>query len=211
MDYQSNSDKSKEKAIVPEKKIEKVVTGEVVQRPKSIGYKFKNIFFGGDVKSAARYVAGDVLLPALRNLLFDTVTEGFRRTIFGESSIRRRPSEPGPRVSYHNVPINPSYQNATVISPRERARLPDQHPFDKPDVMRMISVLTSRAEAEAVVEQMIDIIDKYDVVSLADLREIINQPSTPIDNKWGWTYLPAIEVRQIREGYLIELPAMEAL
>ena len=43
MDYQGNPNKSREEKK-PEKQIEKVVTGEVIQKPKSIGRKFKDVF-----------------------------------------------------------------------------------------------------------------------------------------------------------------------
>lgn len=206
MDYQGNTDKSKS-TKPPEKHIEKVVTGEVIQRPKSIGHKFKNIFFGGDVKTSARYVAGDVLLPALRNLVWDMISEGSKRVIFGESGFRRRPTEYRSRVQYNSPIYRPTDPR---LSP---ARLPDQpmHPArvqrrDMNDV-----IFASREEAERAIEQLIDIIDKYEVASWADFCEMINVPSAPIDNKWGWTYLTNVTVRQVRDGYVIDLPALEAV
>jgi hypothetical protein len=58
---------------------------------------------------------------------------------------------------------------------------------------------------------MTDIIDKYDVVSIADLYQMCGLPSTYIDNEWGLSSLQYIDVRQTREGYIIDLPAAEAL
>jgi len=62
-----------------------------------------------------------------------------------------------------------------------------------------------------VVERLIDILDKYEVVSLADLYDLLGLPTSPIDNKWGWTVLKQVEIRQTREGYLIELPPLEEI
>lgn len=210
MEFPGNTDKSREEKK-PEKQIEKVVTGEVVQKPKTIGRKFKDIFFGGDLRAATRYVAGDVLLPALRNLVVDMTSKGIERVVYGESNFRRRSStDYRPRVSYntsYNNPINPIYRD-----PRSsRPLLPDQPRLNRERKESVDLVLASKEEAERVVEQLIDIIDKYDVVSWADLCELVGWPSSHVDNKWGWTYLTNVDIRQTRDGYLIDLPPMEAI
>jgi hypothetical protein len=205
MDYQGNTNKDKEADKKPDKQIEKVVTVEVIQKPKPLGRKFKETFFGGDFKMSMRYVAGDVLLPALRNLIVDMTTKGMERIVFGESSYRRRPTEYRPRVQYNN-PIH------RMRDPRELGRLPDQPPryrntrYEIKDI-----VIADRGEAELVVERLIDIIDKYEVASLADLYDLLGLATSHVDNKWGWTYLNNVEIRQIREGYLIDLPALEEI
>lgn len=213
MDYQGNTNKNKEP--IPEKKIEKVVTGEVINKPKSIGRKFRDIFFGGDLKAATRYVTADVILPALRDTLVDAITNGARRMVYGESMYRRnRPFEYRPRVQYNN-PIARSYTAysypADRRDPRDvRANLPDQPNrwrADRPTNNEII--LANRSDAENVVEGLIEIVEKYEVATLADLYDLIGIQTSPIDNKWGWTYMRNVEVRQVRDGYLIDLPQLE--
>jgi hypothetical protein len=211
MDYQGNPNKDKEnKQARPAKQIEKVVTGEAVQKPKSIGRKFKDIFFGGNVKASAKYVTADVILPAFRDLLVDAITNGARRVVYGESMYRnRRPIEYRPRVQYSN-PINPSYRSWN--EPRPRANLPDQrNPYraERRDANDII--LSSKIDAERVVESLIEIVDKYEVASLADLYDLLGWQSSHVDNKWGWTYLNNVEIRQVRDGYLIDLPPLESV
>jgi len=70
-------------------------------------------------------------------------------------------------------------------------------------------ILGTRGEAEIVVERLGDILDKYEFVSYGDLMDLLGLPSTPIDQKWGWTYLTNVVVRQVRNGYLIEFPQPE--
>jgi hypothetical protein len=210
MDYQGNPNKDKEKK--PAKQIEKVVTGEAVQKPKSIGRKFKDIFFGGNVKASARFVTADVILPAFRDLLVDAISNGARRVVYGESMYRsRRPTDYRPRVQYSN-PINPIYRNDPRYDTRPRANLPDQrNPYrterrDANDI-----VLESKMDADRVVESLFEIVDKYEVASLADLYDLLGWQSSHTDNKWGWTQLNNIEVRQVRDGYLIDLPPLESV
>ena len=203
MDYQGNAHKQREgKAPPPEKKVEQVITGEVIVKKKSWGEKFKGIFFGGDARNALRYIAADVFLPTIRNLVVDATTKGMERMVYGESSAqRRRPMNYGSRVQYNN-PVR-----------RDRAYLPDQPARSLRPVRRDLNdmILASREEAELVLERLLDIISKYEVTSLADLYDLTGLPSSHVDNKWGWTYLNNTEIRQVRDGYLLDLPPLEEI
>lgn len=213
MDYAGNSNKAEEKTQVKEKKIEKIVlTGEVIQTKKPLGARMKHIFFGGEFRGAMRYVAADVLLPAFRNLVVDATTKGIERVIYGESAYSRRrgPSDYRPRVQYNN-PIN-----RRAVDPRDRAYLPDQPPLPASAHGRSrteVNELTfpSRADAELVLERMTDIIDVYEVASVADLYDLIGLATSHVDNKWGWIDLNKVEIRQTRNGYVIDFPAAEAI
>ena len=202
MDFPSNTNKDKEqvKKGKPEKIIEKVVTGEVKQHKSSIGEKFKSIFLGGEFKSSVRYIGAEVLLPALRNMVVDATSKGIERVIYGDSAPRRRPERSGPRVSY-NTPFDrpPRPQQPPTYAPRGRRQ----------QISNII--LSSRAEAELVVERLSDIIDKFDVASVADLHDLVGLPTSYVDNKWGWSSLNYVDIRQVREGYLIDLPEIEAI
>ena len=207
MDYQGNSKKEREKKEIPvvDKKIVKVVTGEVVQKPKGPGRKFKEVFFGGDAKHAASFVASDVLLPALRNLIVDMVTKGAERLIYGESSRRRLPTNYGARYQYQS-----GASHVFRPDPRERSpMMPTRGRTNRHDMNDI--VIGTKEEAELVVERLTDILDQYEVVSVADLYELLGLSSSHIDNKWGWTYLGSVQIRQIRQGYLLELPPLEEI
>jgi len=210
MDFPGNSNKSQEpkQKPKPEKKIEKVTTGEVIKRKKSVGARLKD-FFGGDMRSVARYVAGDVLLPAMKNMLVDTIESGARRAIYGDSPAARRRGPVDvhrPRVSY-NSPIDRTYNR------QQGAMLPHQPPHYGPSRRQTVGdvILSSRNEADIVVERMKDILDQYDSVSIADFYELVGLPSSHVDHIWGWADLGYVGVRQIREGYVIDLPAANPL
>ncbi len=210
MDYQSNSHKSKEqKTDVPDKKVEKVTTGVVVEKKPTLGQKFKKIFFGGEFRGASRYIGADVLLPAFRNLLVDATTKGVERVVYGESmQTRRRPLDYGSRVQYNN-PLSVQRDRARLP---EQGRLPDQ-PSRSRQSRRDLNdfVLASREDAALVLERLTDILEKYEVASVADLYDLTGLPSSHVDNKWGWTYLNNAEIRQVRNGYLLDLPPTEEI
>jgi len=214
MDYQSNSDKSKEEK--GDKQISKVVTGEVIRKPESFGRKFRNVFFGGDVKTAGRFVAADVILPAVRDLLVDAIVNGAKGVIYGDSTFRRRTAENRSIIRYDN-PDRRAFREPreTIVSGLTNTRrglLPDQPAFRQRERSEHQDlILSRRQDAEVVVERLIDIIDKFEVASLADLYDLVGLRSTAVDNKWGWTSLNNVEIRQIRDGYFIDLPPVEPI
>lgn len=211
--YQGNSKKQKDNLEnEPEKRVSRVVKGEVVEKPVGNWMKFKNIFFGGDFKSAARYVGGEVLLPAVRNLALDMLNEGGKRVIMGDRYDRHdrryRPSEYRPKTIYNSSPI------------RRDPRDPRDHQYYPPDqpVRRMgrreISdwIIPTRTEAERTLEELIEAINKYEMVTVADYYDMLGLPTAPhTDNKWGWNYLNNVQIRQVRDGYVIDMPPAQEI
>ena len=83
MDYKSNSNKAKEPSKPKvEKKVQRVVSGEVIVHKKSLGQKIKGLFIEADFKSVMRYIVSDVLLPAARNTVVDASTKGIERMMY---------------------------------------------------------------------------------------------------------------------------------
>lgn len=204
-DYAGNTHRDKNKQVESDKDkvVEQVTTGVVLKKKPSIGQRFKTIFFGGDARGASKYIAADVLLPSIRNLVVDATTKGIERMVYGDAArnIRRPGFDYRSRVQYNSPFMRPEHRST---------RLPDQGPR----MMRRDTndlVLASREEADLVLERLIDILDQYDVVSVADLYELTGLPSSHIDNKWGWTHLHSAEVRQVREGFLLNLPPTEEI
>lgn len=210
-DYQGNSNKTKEtKDKPPKKDLGKVVTGDVIVKPKTVGSRFRNIFFGGDIDSAFSYVVAEVLLPALRNLVVETVSRGTDRLIYGDSAHRRRPTHFGSRIQYNN----PVSRGGSSLY-RERVQLGvEQRPTERWSTASRDAdtiIVASKTDAENVVEQLTEIVDKYELVSVADLNELLGLPSSHVDNKWGWTNISSVEIRQVREGWKITFPPLEEI
>lgn len=218
-DYQSNARKNKEKQqesekVIPDKHIEKVVVTDVVVRNKSIGRKLKDIFIMADFGSVAGYIFWDVMVPAAKNMIADSANKGVDRMLYGESAIRRRTFGGGARVTFpYNNPINRGYSDySTRYNPRPVADPRDpRDPRYTGRPSREDFILSSREEAELVVSTMNDVIDQWDAVSVADLNELLGVPKSYVDNKWGWTHLGNVDIRQIREGYLIDFPPAEPI
>jgi hypothetical protein len=205
-DYAGNvkKDQGKEKTDKPDKNIQKVVTTEVVIQKKSLGRKIRDLIIEAEMRNVGRYIFSEVLIPAFKGVVSDAMNKGTDRMLYGERS-RRGSYAIGPRVTY-NSPINRGHREPERGRYGPATPTPRDHTRTRDDF-----ILSSRDEADLVLERMNDIIETYEAVSVADLNELVGLPTTHVDNKWGWTFLGDVEVRQIREGYLIDLPQPEPL
>lgn len=220
MDYQSNSHKSKEEAAKkaekpPKPEVKRVVKGEVVKKKRPIGSLFKEVFLGGDIHDVGDYVLGNIILPKLRDTLWEVISRGSGRWIFGDNRVgpSKTPTSYAGKVSYNTIPIQQAPDPRTG-SPFLPARLPDQ-PRIRP-ANRAISndfIFHERTDAEGVLEQMLNVLDEGYVVSMADFFEMMGLESTDhTDNKFGWSTLPpTIQIRQQGNGWIIDLPPLEEI
>jgi hypothetical protein len=198
-DYPDNSHKNKEKNI------KRVTTSDPLRKKKSFRKQFSETFIAGNVDSTARYVVMGVLLPAARDMIFDVVSEGAHRLIFGDKARRRGGSTtpysgPTGHVAYNRYSRDDRPPLPKTMSPRGRAR----HDFDE-------IVLDNRVEAEEVIDQMFEVVSRHGEVTVADLYELVGLASTHTDYKWGWEDLRGAGVTRIRNGYLLDLPDPEPL
>lgn len=196
VNYQSNSHKSREtKSAQPEKNIEKVITGEAIQRKKSAGSKFKDVFTGEDARSVGSYILFDVFVPALKSMLADATSQGVERILFGDN---RRTNSSGGRQGYTSY--NKMYSSKPNNAPRELSRTARAtHNFGE-------VILSSRGEAEEVLDRLTALIDTYSVATVSDLYDLVGITGNFTDDKWGWYDLRGSHISRIREGYLINLP-----
>jgi hypothetical protein len=193
-----------------EKKVTRVVEGEVVRRKKPLGRRFMETFIGGDTKGVWSYVLFDVLIPAAKDMAADAVSQGIERMLFGEvrSTSRRggyRPGGSNTYVSYNRYssssnPIVRRHEERRSISPRSRA----MHDFQE-------IILATRPEAELVIERLFDLVDKYNHATVADLYDLVGVSSEYTDNNFGWTDIRGASVVRVSNGYLLDLPRPEPI
>lgn len=176
-------------------KAKKVVSGKVVTKKEGLSKKFKTAFFGEDVVDVKSYILFDVIIPGIKNVLFSTITDGFSMLFWQD--VRRggdpRDGRYGSRVSYDRYYRDKrDYQN-----PRNRQS-------STPQWSEII--LESRAEAQHVLNTMVDYIEQYGQVRVSDLYDMVGITDSFTDNYWGWTNLSRADVRPVREGFLLDLP-----
>ena len=67
-------------------------------------------------------------------------------------------------------------------------------------------IFDTRVDAESVLTDLLELLSKYDWVSVADFKDISGISSSFTDNKYGWTDLHRTSIRRIRNGYVIDFP-----
>ena len=94
--YKSNSHKSREraKAELPEKKVEKIVSGSVIN-------KLAGIFVPEDVDNVKSYIFEDIIVPAVKDIILDAVKavlgvkgSGGRKSMASKVSYRKYYEDP---------------------------------------------------------------------------------------------------------------------
>lgn len=191
-DYKPNSHLSKQKDDIPEKKVEKVVSGTVKQKKRSGLSKLAGEIIQEDGRNVTSYLLSDVLIPAFKKMVSDAVTNGVDMILYGETGRSDKKKTPASKVSYR------SYYDDREDS---RLNLRSRSEYDYDEI-----IFSNRGEAEEVLSRMDDLVDRYGTVSVADFYDLVGITGNYTDNKYGWTNIRNASVMRVREGYTIKLP-----
>lgn len=194
--YPGNSNKERSVEKPPEKKVEKVITGEVVQRKKGLGRKIAETFSGDDAQSVGNYLLFEVVIPAAKSLLSDIVNQGTERALYGESRPKGGMSRNN-YTSYNRMYDGNKSRNESSRTISQRARA--SHDFGE-------IVLATRGEAEDVLDRLVMLIEQYDIATVSDLYDLVGITGSFTDDKWGWSDLRDARIQRINNGYLVNLP-----
>lgn len=187
--YQSNSFKSKElEAKQPEKKLTKVANAKL--KKKSEIQKIAETFVAEDLNKVKNAVLMDVIVPAVKKVISDIVTNGIDMLLYGE--VKHNKTTTTSKIGYNSMYNSQSQANAARVA---------RSSYIYNDI-----ILSSRGEAEEVLNQMNEIIGTYGVVSVADLCEIVGVTGEFTDNKYGWSDIRDAYVERSKDGYMLKLP-----
>jgi hypothetical protein len=185
-------------------KLQSVVKkGTVIQKKPNILKRVGRSMVADDVHDVGDFVVTDILVPALRNLLYDVVVGGAGRTIFGSAQARRPGVNPGLfgtaqnlKTAYHAA-SNP--QAAPVAQPGLTKQA--QARFDFSEIS-----LTDHSEAMYIIELLKQRVADYGTASVADLYDLLGHTGAFTDQNWGWNDLSVARVHQNRAGFVLDLP-----
>lgn len=196
MEIKSNSYKSKEQQqenTLPEKRASKIISGTVKTKQKSGLTKFTDVFVAEDVNNVKSYLLSDVVVPAVKKLFSDIVTNGVDILLYGERGVSKK-SSPTSKISYTRYWDQSSSRRESAVA-RPRAV------YDYDNI-----VLDSRGEAENVLMALDDIMDTYKMVRVADLYDLVGITGRHTDHNYGWTDITSAKIERGRDGYTIKLP-----
>lgn len=203
MDYNPNSnrfltkDKPTEEENLGKKKVDKVVSGSVKTKKKSSLSKFADTFIEEDKDTVVGYLLSEVLIPSFKKMVSDTIKTGIDKMLYGDAEVSRSNS-PASKISYSKYYNDKSsYIRSSSTAPVTNRR--DTYEYNN-------IVLETRGDAEAVLMGMDDIIAKYEIVSVADLYDLVGIAGSYTDYKYGWTDIRSARIERVRDGYVIRMP-----
>jgi hypothetical protein len=200
-DFPANSQKAKA-TEAPREKLQPVTSAETVRRKEGLGHKFKKTFFSGSGKEALGSMVEDVVIPSIRDTLYDALQNGLDHLIYGERASRKPRSssiisQGMGHVAYNAIssPVkSPTQQRALSRTARARHSLEEL-------------VIPSRQEANEVLDRMYDLLSRDGEVRVAHLYELTGVRVEHTDWKFGWTSLKGSKPTPLRQGgYLLDLP-----
>lgn len=176
------------------KEVGKVVNGAVKTKKKSEVHKFADIFFAEDINSVKGYIMYDVMIPAMKKMIQETV-DIFLYGEKGKSRDRNRAYSSSSRASYEKY-----YDKDRRDDRNEPTRARSGFQFD--DIL-----FDTRGDAEAVLRELEELLDRFRVASVMDLYSAAGLTCDYTYNKYGWTDLRNAEVVRTRDNdYVIKLP-----
>lgn len=199
--FKGNSNISKKPE---ERRVAEPVTSDVKIKTASTASKF----FAQDIKTTARGVTNDIMIPGIKNLIVNVLKKAVDYLFLGRSA----PSNNGYTnySSSFGVARNVTYSN--MVGQPYGAPKPAPVNATRASIYAVNDVLfTERGDAEEVLSQMIALIQRYGMVSVLDFYDLIGQKCNPTENKYGWKDLSTAIVSRSYEGYKIDFPRIIAL
>lgn len=187
------------KAIV---KPRQVAQGKV--RKQSILRKFGKYIIEDTIEEAREHTIKEILIPGIRNLIFDTFNEMVARMLFGDDNPRPANSRNGTRKGGH-ISYDKYYDDKNRHSSRRNASYRDM-PYDPDDI-----ILPNRAAANDALDELDYVIHKYGQASIATFYDIVGVTGEWTDNKYGWTSIRGAQIKPVRDGCMIILPPTKLL
>ena len=187
-----------------DKKIEKVVTGKTSVSKNTDPGNIMSKFIVEGVQTAGKSMLMDVFLPKCKQAVYDALINGLSVLFWGVGGVKKKSSTgTGTRVNYSNSSgTRPVGGNSQYVTPTIKKTVdPEDINFE------------TRLDAQNVYDTMIDILEQYDKVRLAEFLELAGVSNDDFtDNKYGWKSLPPADIRRLGNGmYYIRFPKMEII
>lgn len=194
-DYKPNSNKFRadQNNAVQKRAVEKVVRGQARVKKKNGVSKIAGSFLSEDIHTVGNYILKDVLVPAIKDFIEDSITNGIRMILRGDAGPRKS-SSTASTVSYSRYYNNKDGDRFRPTNQTQTVKSYDDIIFD------------SRGDAELVLNRMDEMIDQYGIVSVADMYEMAELSGEYTYNDYGWNDIHSASIVRVKEGYMIKLP-----
>lgn len=203
---ESRPERERSEKVPARREVKQITRGKATVRKKPLWKKFLDAFRPEDNVGFVEYTLLEVLAPGIKDAVADAV-HGTIDNALGTTSAGRR--HRGRRGGGYT-----SYNRMSSSRSRHRDRDEDHRPSRRESRMADDArevLLPTRAEAEEVLEALIEICSKYDAATMRDLLSLIGESHNEVHEDWGWYDLRGSRIHRVGGGYLLDLPRPEPL
>ena len=193
----------------PKPKLNGTIQGGLTLKQKTPGQRFRERFIKTDLNTVGSALLDNVIVPAILDTIYKAGMDALSMLVYGDT----RASRTGGLKTIGGG-IFRDYTNGGVISgvsnSRSRDRVDNVRPEDSPRYNNLVFEI--RGDAENILWNMRDYINTYDSIQIIKLYELVREQTgvdiqmSASDARFGWSDLTNAGVKQIRGGYLLDLP-----
>lgn len=173
-----------------------VVSGEVKTKNVNVVNKIFGMFLAEDLGTIWDYLKEDVIFPKLVDGIYDVVIQAANSVFYGTGRSTTHITRNNNPEKYSNI----SKKSSTTPS-KPAATFNFKEQYNSKEI-----ILSTRADAEAVRNELLSIIHDFGFTTVADLYRAVGQESTYSDYNFGWTDLTRASISHVREGWLLRMP-----
>lgn len=175
--------------------------------------RIKNSFFASDMNNIGDYLLKKVVIPSAQDLASNLI-DGVFKTASTMKDILIYGEDGKPNIGkrdYAGAFRSPA--RSTLITSRSIVssstggyfRSGGRYNFDELDFDDLYT-------ARETLVKLVDILETYPCVTVADFLEAANRSSQPVDRNWGWTNLSKAEPRRLTNGrWVLKMPPAQYL
>jgi len=193
-------------------KMQKMVSAQPTKVKKNLISRLVTGVLGPDgLPGLGNYVAEEIVIPALKNLVYDAIESTARKAMFGKGG---GPSRGGYNRAYSNSSRQATdYNNRYSTTRREVNR--DERKVARPSARYVVEEysIDNRQDALDVLTSLVENADRYDVTSVADYYDAIGIHAKHTDHNYGWTIdtIQDATIQPVQGGYIIKFPPVEVI
>ena len=190
-----------------EKKTGKVISGNVDVSAKK---KVRDSIIAKDGKTVKEYAIFDVLIPSGKRLFYDFFSKILSMILFGDGRGTGTPGSGSWGYDYSRQYQKVSFGGYAADGSRpatgQVAARPNYSGFEYDGF-----IFESRGDVERVLNQMTDMLEQYQMVSVADLYDCLGKDAPYTAENYGWRSMAGARVGLDGNGFKIVLPPPKPL
>ncbi len=189
----------------PEDKVVRKISGNPIVKKKNLADRFSMLVWGGDLKAVRDEVTVSVIIPAVKDLIYNTGMSALSQIVYGANDA---PSSDYTsfRTNYENHFRSNSNKTSSSRMVNDQIRSVSDRVRSKSSVSFQEITVESRQDILLIREELLDNINRYGSVSLLDYYRTCRVGFEPTDDNYGWRDLRSINPRKVRQGWILDLP-----